>query len=97
MSLPNAIGYQAKSPVLNIGYLFLSYWSIGSHRPQTLQTIAIVPYTLELDGKSLLLKTPHTWVIVLEESKLVQMQILHLYWLAFIALEGAVYTTRAQK
>lgn len=42
----------------------------------------------ELDGKTLLLKTPHTGVIEHGEISLEVTWKLHPYWLSFIALEG---------
>lgn len=45
----------------DMGYLFWSCWLIVSHESQALQVIAsTLGYPLDLDGKTLLLKIPHS-------------------------------------
>lgn len=45
---------------------------------------------LELDGKTLLLKIPHTLVKGYREIKMILNRKLPHYWLAFIVLEGSM-------
>lgn len=73
-----------------MGYLFRRYWPVGSDGPQNITAITnTFGYSPELDGKILLMKTPHTWVIGYGDIKLVLNLILHPYWLALIVLEDA--------
>jgi hypothetical protein len=59
----------------------------GYHRPLTLQPIAIVGYPLEIDGKPLLLRIPHSWNGEKSSWRI------HPYWQTFTVLEGIVNTT----
>ena len=47
----------------------------------------------ELDGKTLLLKLSHTWIIEHEEIKLVFTQKGHFSLLVFIIMEDAMHST----
>lgn len=40
------------------------------------------------------MKTPHIWVIELEEIKRLNTWNLHLYWLVFTVLKGSIYGTK---
>lgn len=54
-----SMGYETKSLVPSMDYLFSSCWSVGSHNPQTLQAIVIaLGYPPEIDGKILAFIVP---------------------------------------
>ena len=71
--------------------------SLGSailETPLTLCSIAsTMSYTPELDYKDLLPKTPHIWVILHREIKLIAIRETYPNWLAFIVIEGSIYNT----
>ena len=53
-----------KIPVLGIGYLILSSWSVKYLDSKTWQAIVIVlQHSLEFDGQILLPKASHTWIL----------------------------------
>lgn len=53
-------------------------------------------YPLELEGKTLLLKIPYTWVMGHGENKMVLTWKLQASWLAFIVLQGSVFTAKEE-
>lgn len=63
----------------------------GYKRPHVIQVNATtLGYPLELDGKTLLLKIPHTLVKRYREIKRILNRKFLPYWLAFILLEGSM-------
>lgn len=52
---------------------------------------------LEVDSKTLLLKTPYIYATVHSEMKLILIWEFHFYWLVFMILEGATYIARGGK
>lgn len=54
--------YKVKPPVLGIGHIFLSHWTKATHETHphhqiSKATVKVIAYSLQLDGKALLLKT----------------------------------------
>lgn len=81
--------------MLNVGYILLNCLSrssrYSSYSPATLQDAAtVLSCPLELDGKTPLLKTPHTLVMGYRETKLVLDWKLPFCWLAFIVAESGL-------
>lgn len=58
--------------------------------PQKFRLLSRLIYTLELDGKTLLLKTQHTQFTVHGDIKLVLNWILHPYYITFVVLEDTL-------
>ena len=51
----------------------------------------------EVDGKTLLQKTPYIYATVHSEMKPIFIWEFHLYWLVFMILEGAAHIARGGK
>lgn len=78
-----------------MGYIFLSHWPTVSLRSQALQVIVnVIGHPPQPDGKTLALNTLLPQVTGHGEIQLVLPWKLHLYWLVFTELVGAVHILR---
>lgn len=88
MLVPDTTGCQIKTPVPDVKYLPLRFCSgVSQRHPQIIQAVAYA--APELDGKTILLKTPHSLVTGHGEVKLVLSRDTLSHELAFIVLGSA--------
>lgn len=90
------ICYQIKPPVPRIGYTF---WSLGSRNltdpPQHYRLLPmLLVILLQLDRKTLLLKTMHSCIIRPREIELLLNWKLHLYWLVIMKLQYVIHSSK---
>lgn len=105
-SLPDTLSYHIKVPVPGLGFLFSSYMSVWTdthtymHKHTHTHTLYVIPiafdYPLVFDGKFILQKSPHAWIISHWEIKLVPIQKLLSLLLVSRVVEGSSYTTREE-
>ena len=76
----------------------MSFLVVGQWNPKTLQNITIsLGNPSELNGDTLLPKTPHPSIMAHREIKLELTWRLHQCWLAFIVMEGTLHATKAER